>query len=562
MITNRLVKNSLLVGHKVLRSRSSLGLGALITPRSCFNNTNNINNINKSMLLTNTPSTSSSSSSLLGYCTATAKTTSSSLGDKMLSITRDSKYASLTEKDVEEFRRMLGDTAVINGKEDLDGYNTDFMNQFKGSSQLVLRPKSTEQVSSILRYCNERRLAVVPQGGNTGLVGGSVPMYDEIILSLSSMNNILAFDEVSGVITCEAGCVLQTLEEYLHPKGYTIPLDLGSKGSCHIGGNAATNAGGIRLLRYGSLHGNVMGAEVVLANGTVIDLMNTLRKDNTGYDMKQLFIGSEGTLGVITKLAILTPAKPTSVNVALLSCSSFEQVKQLLVEAKKMLGDILSAFEFMDRPCIDLVLAHHEHSHEPFDNKSPFYVLIETSGSNETHDMEKINNFLEDIMNRELVIDGSLASDSKNVSQFWTLREGITESLGKAGAVYKYDLSLPIDNFYAIVEQMRDRLKGTSANVCGFGHVGDCNLHLNIWTPGQKYSRDMLKNIEPFVYEYTSKYRGSISAEHGIGAKKVSQLHFSKTHESIELMRNLKNAMDPNGILNPYKVIPSSPSST
>ena len=209
---------------------------------------------------------------------------------------------------------------------ELEPYNSDWMKKYKGASRLALRPKTTEQVAHILRYCNERRLAVVPQGGNTGLVGGSIPLFDEIVLSLSRMNQIISLDVRSGVVVCEAGCVLEELEAYVNREGFIIPLDLGAKGSCQIGGNVSTNAGGLRLMRYGSLKGSVLGVEAVLADGTVLDLLNTLRKDNTGYDLKQLFIGSEGSLGVITKVAIATPRKATSKQVVVLACTSFQKV--------------------------------------------------------------------------------------------------------------------------------------------------------------------------------------------------------------------------------------------
>ncbi|EGG13922.1 Putative actin interacting protein [Cavenderia fasciculata] len=466
----------------------------------------------------------------------------------MSNIKRNDEFSTLTNQDIKHFKDILGgddSSRMITDKDELEGFNQDWMKKYKGNSSLVLKPKTTDQVSKILSYCNQKKLAIVPQGGNTGLVGGSVPLFDEIILSLTNMNQIESFDDVTGVVTCQSGCVLETLESYLNAKGFTVPLDLGAKGSCHIGGNAATNAGGIRLLRYGSMHSNVLGIEAVLADGTIMDCNSTLRKDNTGYDLKHLFIGSEGTLGVITKISIITPPKPTSVNVALLACNDFNQIKQILIKAKKQLGDILSAFEFMDRPCIDYVLDHQSTAKEPFDKKSPFYVLIETSGFHEQHDAEKLNAFLENIMSEDLVLDGSLATDTKNISQFWKLRETITESLGKAGAVYKYDLSLPIDTFYSIVEVMREKLKD-KAVVTGFGHVGDGNLHLNISTPKQKYSKEFLSNIEPFVYEYTSQQKGSISAEHGIGYMKTGQLHFSKSPASIQLMKLIKNSMDPN----------------
>eukprot|EP00002_Diphylleia_rotans_P038212 TRINITY_DN866_c0_g1_i9.p1 TRINITY_DN866_c0_g1~~TRINITY_DN866_c0_g1_i9.p1 ORF type:complete len:261 (+),score=42.83 TRINITY_DN866_c0_g1_i9:73-855(+) len=220
-------------------------------------------------------------------------------------------FAKITEQDIAAFKNMLSSpSSVIQDKDILESMNQDWMNKFKGSSKLALRPRSADEVSKILRYCNEKKLAVVPQGGNTGLVGGSVPVHDEVILSMSLMNSVLSFDPVSGILKAQAGCILGQLEDYLRPKGYTMPLDLGAKGSCQIGGNLATNAGGIRYLRYGSLHGNCVGLEAVLPDGRILSDMSALRKDNTGYDLKQLFIGSEGTIGVITSVALAVPRRP------------------------------------------------------------------------------------------------------------------------------------------------------------------------------------------------------------------------------------------------------------
>jgi len=215
----------------------------------------------------------------------------------------------------------------------------DWMKKYQGQSKLALRPKNTQQVSQIMKYCNELHLAVVPQGGNTGLVGGSIPIFDEIVLSLSNMNQVISFDDRSGVVVCEAGCILQNLEAYVNEKGFMVPLDLGAKGTCQIGGNVATNAGGLRLIRYGSLKGSVLGIEAVLADGTILDTLNTLRKDNTGYDVKQLLIGSEGSLAVITKVAIATPQKPQSVQVVVVGCESFEHVLDTVRLAQTSLRD-------------------------------------------------------------------------------------------------------------------------------------------------------------------------------------------------------------------------------
>lgn len=222
---------------------------------------------------------------------------------------RSQAYAQVEERDVVYFRGLLGAAGVITDSDDLVPYNTDWMKKYHGQSRLALRPKTTEQVARIMEYCNERSLAVVPQGGNTGLVGGSIPLFDEIVLSLSSMDKVISFDDHSGVVVCEAGCILQNLESFVNELGYMVPLDLGAKGTCQIGGNVATNAGGLRLVRYGSLKGSVLGLEAVLADGTVLDTLNTLRKDNTGFDVKQLLIGSEGSLAVITKVGKVTESK-------------------------------------------------------------------------------------------------------------------------------------------------------------------------------------------------------------------------------------------------------------
>jgi len=368
------------------------------------------------------------------------------------------------------------------------------------------------------------------------------------------MNNIRKFDPVSGSVIVESGTVLQSLDEYLNDHGFMVPLDLGAKGSCQIGGNIATNAGGLRLLRYGSLHGNVIGLEVVLADGEVISQLNALRKDNTGYDLKQLFIGSEGTLGVITAASILCPPKPKSKNVVFLAANTFEDVQRLFAEAKKDLSEILSAFEFLDSLSLETVLQVHNMNH-PLTEKYPFYVLIETQGSNAEHDKEKLNEFLEKILNKSMTPDGTIAQDESQAHSLWKLRENVPESLGKVGKVYKYDLSLPLDSMYQLVEEMKMRLEDRNVQVVGYGHLGDSNLHLNIIEP--VYNETTLSIIEPFVYEFTSVRSGSISAEHGIGQMKNNVLFYSRSLIEIGIMKKIKEILDPKGILNPYKVIPT-----
>ncbi|KDO30832.1 hypothetical protein SPRG_04733 [Saprolegnia parasitica CBS 223.65] len=461
-------------------------------------------------------------------------------------------FATLDAADVAHLRSVC--PSALTDPDEIAPFNSDWLNKYHGHSQLVLRPKSTQEVSDILKYCNEKKLAVVPQGGNTGLVGGSVPVHDEIILSLGNMNQVEAFDETSGIIVCQAGCILENLDAYAGKYGYMMPLDLGAKGTCQIGGNAATNAGGLRLLRYGSLHGSILGIEAVLADGTIVDCLSTMRKDNTGYDLKQLFIGSEGTLGVITKLSVLTPPRSTAVNVALLGCETFEDVKKAFVQAKKNLGEILSAVEFMDRASLDMVMSQQPSLSDPLSSNCPFYVLLETSGSNETHDMEKLEGYLEQVMEAGTVVDGTVAQDAAQAKKLFGIREDITLSLSSRGHVYKYDLSIPIDEYYAIVDDTRAALASHDAKVVAFGHLGDCNIHLNISTLA--YDDAVQKALEPFLFEWTAKRRGSVSAEHGIGTHKPHFLHLSKSPEAIRMMQQMKRVFDPNGILNPYKVLP------
>lgn len=312
-------------------------------------------------------------------------------------VQRDTKFKRLNEDDISHFNSILSKDQILHATPDnpLIIYNEDWMKKYKGQSSLVLKPKTTTQVSQILAYCNKVQLAMVPQGGNTGLVGGSVPVFDEIILSLSNMNNIRSFDELTGVLKCDAGVILQNAMDYVSDKGHVIPLDLGAKGSCQMGGVVATNAGGLRFIKYGSLHGSVLGLEVVLPNGQILNSMKSLRKDNTGYDWKQLFIGSEGTLGIVTGVSILTAPKPKANNVAFLAVDSFSNVLEVFKRAKGELNEILSAFEFMDSTAEKLTEKYLPDLPFPLEsdqegNEPSFYVLIETSGSNKEHDDNKL----------------------------------------------------------------------------------------------------------------------------------------------------------------------------
>ena len=576
-----------------------------------------------------------------------------------------SRFATVEASDVAAFRSILGDSAVVEDEEALALYNQDWLGKYRGASRIALRPKNTEELAAVMAHCNERRLAVVPQGGNTGLVGGSVPLFDEVVVSTSRMDAIESFDDGTGILVCQAGCVLEKLDNWLQaqPLPHVMPLDLGAKGSCQIGGNVATNAGGVRFMRYGSLHGTVLGIEAVLADGTVIDTMSKMRKDNTGYDLKQLFIGSEGHLGIITKIALLCPRQPSSVQVAWLACPSYDAVRETMALAKGSLGEVLSAAEFQDRTALETVMqvanagGGGSQLRDPLSDEYPFYMLVETSGSNAAHDMEKLEGFLESAFEAGCVADGVIAQDGVQAATLWRLREEVSPSFSAHGIVYKYDVSLPLEHMYDVVTESKKKFKelgfelydpageedgnasGAGKNlihVAGYGHLGDCNIHLNVVVPATALSgrdvsvtkremreerglrRERLEKrekerereregekerereavlsspppplpppppllllllllllptlaqraepetlnivencLEPWVLEMVAGHKGSISAEHGLGQQKNGYLPLSKSAPAISMMRTLKETLDPNGVLNPYKVLPN-----
>jgi len=386
-----------------------------------------------------------------------------------------------TKQDEEALSAILNNRegAIINNADILEKYNSDWNGIWKGKSQYVVRPKTTEEVSSIMEYCNKEKIGVVPQAGNTGVVGGSVPVSDELILSIEGLNEISSFDEDNGILTCGAGCILQTLQEKVESSwNHLVPIDLGSKGACMIGGNLSTNAGGQYLYRFGSIHANIIGLEVVLPTGKILDLMSSNRKDNTGYDLKHLFIGAEGTLGIITKVGLSCPPLPKARNAAFLACETFEDVLQTLSCAKDELGEVLSAFEFMDEEVLNIVATEKTIPLTRGDGKNyRFCVLVETQGTNNAHDNEKIESFLQKVMDNHYVIDGVMAQNLSQVHDMWEVRESCGPIIKSKGCNYKYDISLPINEYYDIVEEMRGHLSAVpNTEIVNWGHVSICNF--------------------------------------------------------------------------------------
>ncbi|CAI2345560.1 unnamed protein product [Caenorhabditis sp. 36 PRJEB53466] len=436
---------------------------------------------------------------------------------------RNENFAKVLQSDLLAFENFLGKEGVQ--KDEIFKHTTDWTGQFKGPGSVVLLPKSAEEVSAILAYCSKNRIAVIPQGGNTGLVGGSIPVHDEVILSLNKINKNFHFDDTMGILQCDAGFILEELDNKLAPLGYMMPFDLGAKGSCQIGGNIATCAGGIRLIRYGSLHAHLLGLTVVLPDeqGTV--------------------------LGVITSVTMTAVPRPKSVQSAMLAVQSFENCCEVLKLAKSRLSEVLSSFEFLDEAAMACLKANLD-LHPVLGTSTPFTVLVETSGSNEDHDMEKMGAFLDECLSKQLIADGVLAGSSADAFKMWQLRESAPLAVSRDGYVYKHDVSLPLQSYYVLTNVMRERCGDLAKRVVTYGHLGDGNTHLNITS--EKHDEQLEKLLYPFLYEWVVAHGGSISAEHGIGQLKLPYSTLGKEPEERLLTKKLKNIFDPNGILNPH----------
>lgn len=500
--------------------------------------------------------------------------------------TRSPKFAKVTSEHLSYLQSVLAKPCpstirkgkMLTDKASMEPYNRDWMRQVEGVTPAVLLPACTTHVSEILKYCQAQKLAVVPQCGNTGLVYGAQPVHDELVLSMQNMNAEPKVSWETMSVEAEAGVVLQHCQDRCAEKGLLFPLSMGSRGSSMIGGNVSTNAGGIHFARYGSMHANTLGLEVVTAQGNVLNMMSTLRKDNAGFDLKHLFIGSEGTLGVVTRAAIKLYPQPKSKQLALFRVATFNDVVQLYKIAQEHLAECLSAFEVMDEesmsaspdslvPYKKVDKTHVFQERRDFTSAS-FCVLVETNGSNEAHDFEKLSGFVEAAqakLGAELSEPGSepiLSQSAAQSSQLWDLREGVPVHLAQSGVIYKYDVSFPIDKFYGIVEFTRELLykkhhfDPQEVIVVGYGHFGDGNVHLNVVDRTRRHVEALDAALYPAVYEYCASHNGSISAEHGVGMQKREYLPLSRTDATIKLMCDLKHMMDPNGILNPYKVLP------
>ena len=427
---------------------------------------------------------------------------------------------------------------------------------------MVVRPASTAEVAAVVRICAEARLPIVPQGGNTGLVGGGVPPQDghNVVLALGRMNRIRAIDPVNFTMTVEAGCILAHLHEAAAEVDRLFPLSLGAEGSCQIGGNLSTNAGGIAVLRYGNTRELTLGVEVVLPDGQVWDGLRGLRKDNTGYDLKQLFIGGEGTLGIITAATVKLFPKPRETDTALLALSRVEDVMDLFSRARAATADQLTAFELIPRAGLDLALAHIPGTIDPLAKPHPWYVLLEMSSSQTESGLRGLlERLLAGVLEEGLVADGVIAESGAQARELWRIREAIVEAQLFSGSI-KHDVFVPVSRVAEFIIRastgVSERLPGIRP--IAFGHVGDGNIHFNLTQPERADTAAYLGSWQEFndiVHGVVRELRGSISAEHGVGMMKCEEITHYKSAVEIELMRRVKRALDPANIMNPGKVV-------
>ncbi len=418
---------------------------------------------------------------------------------------------------------------------------------------ITLKPSSTEHVSGILKLCSEAGQAVIPIGGKSGLAQGIHKTGDELGLSLERMNNIEEIDVHNRTMTVQAGCILQTAAEASEEEGLLLPLDLGARGSATVGGTVATNAGGNRVIRYGMMRDMVLGLEVVLADGTVVNSLNKMIKNNTGYDLKQMFIGAEGTLGVITRVVVRLRPLPKSQNTALLAVADFPTLINLLHYLDGSAGGALSAYEVMWPEYYEFITREGSNHTPPLPHGSEYYVLVETLGADAKTDAESFENILGLAMEDGMFDDAVLAKSQSERNAIWEIRDDVLE-LFNLGPIIPYDISVTLDQMEAFVEELRAAMAEVEESICIiFGHLGDCNLHAILGT--RKAEAFDPHALEELLYAIVGHYEGSVSAEHGIGLAKRDHLHCSRNDEELAMMCRIKKMMDPKNILNPNKIL-------
>ena len=454
---------------------------------------------------------------------------------------------------------IVGRDGVVTGV-DADAMLNDYRRLFEGEAALIVRPASTAECAAVVAICHETGIGVVPQGGNTGYCGGAIPFdaENQILLNLSRMNAVRAIDNVGFTMTVDAGLVLRRAQEIAATHELLFPLSMGSEGSCQIGGNLATNAGGISVLRYGTARDLVLGLEVVLPNGEIVSELKGLRKDNTGYDLKSLFVGAEGTLGIITAAILKLFPAPRSRQVAWIATPDVESACDLLATARRESVDQVVSAEYVSRLSLDLVLEFIASARDPLDERHDHYVLLELASAQEESELRAtLERILQLGVRAGTVVDGVLAESGRQRDALWLLRETIPEAERHSGSSLKHDISVrtsEIPSFIASAEPVLDAIVSHRRSI--FGHIGDGNLHFNllpaVGVDAQPFPKDALSSA---VYELVAERGGSFSAEHGIGVLKRPELERFKSSAALNAMRAIKAALDPNGIMNPGKVV-------
>ena len=458
------------------------------------------------------------------------------------------------------FAAIVGERYAITDPQKQAPYLVEMRDMFHGRTPMVLRPDSAAQVAAILKLANETATAIVPQGGNTGLVGGQTPHDGEIVLSLTRLDKIREVDPTSNTISCEAGVTLQRAREAAAAVDRLYPQLLPSEGTCTIGGNLATNAGGTAALAYGIARSHVLGIEVVLADGRVLRDLNKLKKDNTGYDLKNLFIGAEGTLGVITAAVLRLVPRPRAVETAFVGLPSPQAALALLGIAEESAGGGVTSYELMARDGMEIVLRYTAGCRDPLASSHPWYVLIELSSQSKSGLRAVMEDILGRGLERGLIGDAAIAESLEQVKAFWRIRENFGEAQRHAGGSIKHDISVPVAAVPAFLKEAAEAAVATipGARPIAFGHLGDGNIHYNVAQPAGADKNEFLKRWDEMnaaVFAVVKKYGGSISAEHGIGILKRDLLPSVKDPVALELMRSIKQLLDPKGILNPGKVL-------
>ena len=461
---------------------------------------------------------------------------------------------------LQELGRIVGPAHVLTDPQDTAAFLTDWRKQYSRPALCVLRPASPAEVAAIVSLCARSGIAVVPQGGNTGLCGGSVPTgaQREIVLSLSRMNRIRALDPLNDTITVEAGCILASIQDAARAAGRLFPLSLAAQGSCQIGGNLSTNAGGVNVLRYGNAREQVLGLEVVLPDGRIWDGLRGLRKDNTGYDLKQLFIGAEGTLGIITAAVLKLRPLPSASVTAWIAVKDPAHAVALLARLRERLGERLAAFELISHRCLEAVLRHVAGARAPLDVAQAWYVLAEWSDAGEAGVLRgRVEGALGECAAEAMLEDAAVAHSESQAAALWRIRENIPEAQFRN---VKHDISVPVSAVPEFIARAGAALARTWPDVAiyAFGHVGDGNIHYNVGLDNNGANEALMRRrdeVNAAVYEVVSSLGGSISAEHGLGQLKREEIRERKGEVELDLMRALKRALDPQGTMNPGKVL-------